>query len=258
VKRESISIRGLCGIPEINPGDNLSGIIAKALHDSGAVENREVRPHGSGVILVVAQKVVSKAEGCLVRLADVSPSHRARMWAEEHRKDARLIEVVLRQARRIVRMDRGVLIVETSHGFVCANGGVDVSNAPTGCVVTLPKDPDQSARRLRQELETAFGRQFGVIISDTFGRPWRQGLTNVALGVSGLSPFIDYRGQLDSYGRELQATFLAVADELASAGELVMGKTSGIPAAVIEGFAYQPAEGSGQALIRPGDEDLFR
>jgi len=258
VKRQSIRICGLQGIPEINPGDNLSGHIVRALRVATEAEHGAVCVPGSGIILVVAQKVVSKAEGCLVRLADVTPSKRARMWADEHRKDARIIEVVLQQAKRIVRMDRGVLIVETSHGFVCANAGVDVSNAPRGYVVTLPVDPDRSARQLREKLETAIGMPIGVIISDTFGRPWRQGLTNVALGVSGLSPFIDYRGQTDSYGRELSATVLAVADELAAAAELVMGKTSGIPAAVVEGLAYLRAEGSGRALIRSADEDLFR
>jgi coenzyme F420-0:L-glutamate ligase / coenzyme F420-1:gamma-L-glutamate ligase len=256
--RQSIRIWGLRGIPEINPGDNLSRHIAKAFQDAGGVENTEAQETGRGVILIVAQKVVSKAEGCLVRLAEVTPSTRAKVWAKQHRKDARIIEIVLREAKRVVRMDRGVVIVETRHGFVCANGGVDVSNAPTGSVVTLPRDPDQSARRLRQDLEKVLGLPIAVIISDTFGRPWRQGLTNVALGVSGLSPLIDYRGQLDSYGRELRATVLAVADELAAAGELVMGKTLGIPVAVIEGFSYRPAEGSGRDLIRPGEEDLFR
>lgn len=164
----------------------------------------------------------------------------------------------MQQARRIVRMDRGVLIVETHQGYICANGGVDASNAPSGTVVLLPQDPDGSAERLRQELTREAGRHVAVIISDTFGRPWRMGLTNVALGVSGLSPFIDYRGQVDSGGRLLQATVLAVADELAGAAELVMGKTAGIPAVIIEGFRYAPADGSGRELIRPAEEDLFR
>jgi coenzyme F420-0:L-glutamate ligase/coenzyme F420-1:gamma-L-glutamate ligase len=167
--------------------------------------------------------------------------------------------VVLREAKRIVRMDRGVLIVETRHGFVCANGGVDASNAPQGTVVLLPLDPDASAARLRSDLDKSLERPVAVIISDTFGRPWRQGLTNVALGVAGLSPFIDYRGQVDYYGRTLQATLLAVADELAAAAELVMGKTAGIPVAVIEGFRYPTDDdGSGRQLIRPPEDDLFR
>ncbi len=253
---ESIRIWGLRGIPEITAEDNLSHHIAAALKASGGLESAPAR--GGGVILVVAQKVVSKAEGCLVNLADVVPSTRAKVWARQHHKDPRMIEVILREARRVVRMDRGVLIVETRHGFICANGGVDASNAPPGSVVLLPLDVDDSARNLKQSMEAELGVPIAVIISDTFGRPWRQGLTNVALGVAGLSPFVDYRGQLDSYGRPLHATILAVADEIAAAGELVMGKTLGIPVAVIEGFKYQPGAGSGRDLIRPEEEDLFR
>ncbi len=253
---ESIRVTGLRGIPEIKPADDLAGLIATAFRRTFGVQ-ADVKCD-DGVILVIAQKVVSKAEGSLVNLDEIVPSTRARVWANQYRRDARVVEVVLREAKRVVRMDRGVLIVETRHGFVCANGGVDASNAPPGKVVLLPENPDSSARRLRQDLEAALRMRIAVIISDTFGRPWRHGLTNVALGVAGLSPFIDYRGQTDTYGRPLQATVLAVADELASAGELVMGKTSGIPVAVIEGFRYNPAEGSGRNLIRPEEEDLFR
>jgi len=211
-----------------------------------------------GTLFVVAQKVVSKAEGRIVRLDSVAPSTAALQWAEKYNKDPRMVEVVFREARRIVRMDRGVLIVETHHGFVCANGGVDASNAPEGTLVLLPEDPDLSAAKLRAELQGALDAQIAVIISDTFGRPWRQGLTNVALGVSGLSPVIDYRGQVDFCGRSLQSTVLAVADELASAAELAMGKTLGIPVALVEGFPYPPAPGSARELIRPPEEDLFR
>src|SRR5262245_50499069 len=245
-----LRIRGVEGIPEISPGDDLSAAIAAALK-AGHLPHRAPSGAEPPPILVVAQKVVSKAEGRLVRLADVAPSPEAERWAERHGKDARMVEVVLGEARRVVRMDRGVLIVETRHGFVCANGGVDASNAPAGTVVLLPEDPDASADRLRRELEAALNCAVAVIISDTFGRPWRQGLTNVALGVAGLSPFIDYRGKVDSYGRSLHATVLAVADELAAAAELVMGKTLGIPVALIEGFGYEPAFGSGKDLIRP-------
>jgi coenzyme F420-0:L-glutamate ligase/coenzyme F420-1:gamma-L-glutamate ligase len=156
-------------------------------------------------------------------------------------------------------MDRGVLIVETRHGFVCANGGVDTSNAPANTAVLLPLDLDASARRIRNKLEQTFGIPLAVIVSDTFGRPWRQGLTNVALGVSGIAPLLDYRGQVDSYGKTLHATVLAIADELASAAELVMGKTLGIPAAVIEGYSFQAEDAvSGRQLVRPSEEDLFR
>jgi coenzyme F420-0:L-glutamate ligase / coenzyme F420-1:gamma-L-glutamate ligase len=244
-----IRIRGLEGIPEIQPGDNLRDRILAALHQT---------PIAPETIFIVAQKVVSKAEGRLVLLDTVAPSQEAERWAALYQKDPRQVEVVLREARRIVRMDRGVLIVETHHGFVCANGGVDASNAPRGSVVLLPKDPDLSAARLCEELCAALKTRVAVIISDTFGRPWRQGLTNVALGVAGFSPLIDYRGQVDFYGRPLQGTILAVADELAAAAELVMGKTLGIPVALIEGFHYQPAPGSGGELIRPSEEDLFR
>ena len=192
-----------------------------------------------------------------MRLASMAPSERALSLAAELHRDARIVEVVLRESRRIVRTGHGVLIVETHGGFVCANAGVDASNAPEGCVILLPSDPDIGASAARG-LAAALRTDVAVIISDTFGRPWRQGLTNVALGVSGLSPFIDYRGQVDSYGRPLMATVLAVADELAGAAELVMGKTSGIPVALIEGFEYRPGDGSGRELIRPAAEDLFR
>ncbi len=253
---DGIRITGLAGIPEIRPGDDIACLIAEAYRSRH--DDRVATVSDRGIVMVVAQKVVSKAEGCLVNLNEVVPSTRAQVWANQYRRDARIVEVVLREARRVVRMDRGVLIVETPQGFVCANGGVDASNAPPGTVVLLPRDPDQSARRLRDQLESALGLRIAVIISDTFGRPWRHGLTNVALGVAGLSPFIDYRGQPDTFGRPLQATLLAVADELASAGELVMGKTLGVPVAVIEGFRYQPSEGFGRDLIRPEEEDLFR
>jgi coenzyme F420-0:L-glutamate ligase/coenzyme F420-1:gamma-L-glutamate ligase len=256
--RAPISIEPIECIPEIHPGDNLSASIVRALaaRPVPAFRNEPAGNRGCPVF-VVAQKIVSKSEGRIVRLADVSPSAQALAWAGELHKDPRMVEVILRESRRVVRMERGILIVETRQGFVCANGGVDASNAPQGTVVLLPMDPDESARRLRAELSASLGMPLAVIISDTFGRPWRQGLTNVALGVAGLAPFIDYRGQVDSCGRRLQATLLAVADELAAAAELVMGKTAGIPVAVIQGF-QSPGDGSGRDLIRPPQEDLFR
>ena len=201
-----VRIRGIEGIPEVAPGDNLAGQIVAALRRGAGGELGLDR----GTIFVVAQKVVSKAEGRLLCLDSVRPSPEAERWARQFHKDPRMVEAVLGEARRVVRMDRGVLIVETRHGFICANGGVDASNAPAGTVVLLPEDPDGSAQRLRRELEHGLGATVAVIISDTFGRPWRQGLTNVALGVAGLSPFIDYRGKVDSYGRPLQATVLAL------------------------------------------------
>jgi len=272
VAPHSIRIWGLEGIPEIHPGDDLCRIICTALessrssaHDPGSKLNepRSTPDHRTELVpprtvFVVAQKIISKAEGRIVELESVQPSAQAKDWAARYHKEARMVEVVLREARRIVRMDRGILIAETHHGFICANAGVDASNAPKGTVVLLPKDPDRSAMRLRLDLEKALAVPIGVIVSDTFGRPWRQGLTNIALGVAGLSPFIDYRGQLDYFGRTLHATVLAVADELSAAAELVMGKTLGIPVALVEGFQYTAAEGRGCDLIRPADEDLFR
>jgi coenzyme F420-0:L-glutamate ligase/coenzyme F420-1:gamma-L-glutamate ligase len=246
-----IRIWGLPKIPEIEPGMDLAATILAALAQSG------ISCTGS-MIFVIAQKVVSKAEGCIVRLQDVVPSPQALAWAAKYRKDARMVETVLRQSRRIVRMDRGVIIAETHHGFVCANAGVDASNAPAGTVILLPPDPDRSAEQLRLRFERELRRNVAVILSDTFGRPWRTGLTNVALGIAGLSPFIDYRGQVDSFGRTLQSTVLAIADELAGAAELVMGKTGGVPAAIVEGFPFVAAAGSGKDLIRPAEDDLFR
>jgi coenzyme F420-0:L-glutamate ligase / coenzyme F420-1:gamma-L-glutamate ligase len=252
----SINIRGLEGIPEIRPGDDLGGIIIAALRR--CKERLETRGASWRPVFVVAQKAVSKAEGRIVQLATIEPGERACSLATELHRDPRIVEVVLRESRRIVRAGHGVLIVETHGGFVCANAGVDASNAPEGCVILLPLDPDGSAARLRSELCAALYMDVGVIISDTFGRPWRQGLTNVALGVSGLSPFVDYRGQVDWYGRPLHATVLAAADELAGAAELVMGKASGIPVALIEGFVCETGSGSGKEMIRPAAEDLFR
>jgi coenzyme F420-0:L-glutamate ligase/coenzyme F420-1:gamma-L-glutamate ligase len=252
----AIRMRGLQGIPEVEPGADLAGLLEAALVPMLAQPPPVEEPYS--IVLVIAQKVVSKAEGCLVHLDEVVPSPKAVSWASRYHKDPRIVEVVLRQSRRIVRMDRGVIIAETQHGFVCANAGVDASNAPDGAVILLPPDPDQSAGRLRCRLESALQRPLAVIVADTFGRPWRTGLTNVALGISGLSPFLDYRGQVDSYGRMLRASLIAVADELAGAAELVMGKNHGIPAVIIEGYRYPPGEGSGIELIRPEQDDLFR
>ena len=246
-----LRIIGLTGLDEITPGDDLGDLIARAVAASGL-------RIGEGDIFVVTQKIVSKAEGRVVRLDSIEPSPLARQWAEAHQKDARVLELILRETRRIVRMDRGILITETRHGFVCANAGVDVSNAPEATATLLPVNPDQSARRLQANFEKAFGVRVAVIVSDTFGRPWRDGLVNVALGVAGLAPLLDYRGRKDTYGRPLQVTVVAVADELAAAAELVMGKTSGVPVAIIQGYRHEPAEGSGRDLLRAPDQDLFR
>lgn len=246
-----IRILGLSGLPEIQPGDDLGALIVQAVSAPPVgIQERD--------IFVVAQKIVSKAEGRMVKLDSVEPSPQAQEWAAAQGKDARVLEVILRETRRIVRRERGILIVETRQGFICANAGVDASNVPEGTVTLLPEDPDRSARRLQAGLENAFGVRLAVIISDTFGRPWREGLVNVALGVAGLRPLLDYRGQKDVYGRPLKVTVVAVADELAAAAELAMGKTSRVPIAIIRGYAYEPAAGSGRNLLRPAEQDLFR
>jgi coenzyme F420-0:L-glutamate ligase/coenzyme F420-1:gamma-L-glutamate ligase len=246
----SIRVIGLEGLGEIQPGNDLGAMIADAARANGL-------KIGSGDVFVVAQKVVSKAEGRIVRLDTVTPSPMACRWAEQHGKDPRVIEVVLGEAVRIVRMDRGILIAETRHGFVCANAGVDSSNAPPGIVTLLPLDCDRSAATLLVRLEAAFGVPLGVIVSDSFGRPWREGLVNVALGVAGVQPLIDCRGQQDSFGRTLRVTVIAVADELAGAAELVMGKTRRIPVVVIQGADFR-GEGVGRQLVRSAELDLFR
>ncbi|MCJ7712535.1 MAG: coenzyme F420-0:L-glutamate ligase, partial [Chloroflexi bacterium] len=220
-----------------------------------------VLPLEVGDVLVVTQKVVSKAEGAVVDLRTVTPRPEAVAWAEAWDRDARQVEVVLREARRIVRMERGVLITETHHGFVCANGGIDASNVgPTsGNLVTLlPLDPDASAARIRAAIADRFGRDVAVVISDSFGRPWRWGIVDVALGVSGLLPLEDLRGTPDADGRVMHSTVRAVADELASAAELALGKTGGRPVALVRGAQPVPGEGSGREVMIPEANDLFR
>ncbi len=237
------------GVPEIRPGDDLASFIAQAAGD---------RLRG-GDILVVTHKVISKAEGRIVDLDTVEPSALAKRFATEHGKDPRQIEVVLRESRRIVRMDRGVIISETYHGFVCANAGVDASNVPgSQSVCLLPVDPDASARRIRERLTELTSLDLPVIVSDSFGRAWRFGITDVAVGVSGMDPLADYRGGKDPHGNPLEASVLAVADEIAAAAELVMGKTDGVPAAVVRGYHYERAEGSGGDLLMPPERDMFR
>jgi coenzyme F420-0:L-glutamate ligase/coenzyme F420-1:gamma-L-glutamate ligase len=240
------------GIGEVRPGEDLAATILAALHAHDL-------PLADGDVLVVTQKVVSKAEGRVVDPSEVEPSHMARMAAEQGKKDAGYYEVVLRESRRIVKMDRGVLITETRHGLICANAGVDESNVAGGRAVTLlPLDPDASAARLRAALRERAHADVAVIISDTFGRPWREGQVNVAIGAAGLAPLADYAGQPDGYGYTMQATLIAVADELAAAAELVMGKTDAVPAAIVRGYAYAPDEGDAKALIRAPEKDLFR
>jgi coenzyme F420-0:L-glutamate ligase / coenzyme F420-1:gamma-L-glutamate ligase len=243
-----VRVLPLCGIPELEEGDDLAVLLADAAARAGGFEARDV--------LVVAQKAVSKVEGRVVRLEDVAPSVEAREIAGE--EDARRIEVILRESRRIVRSRPPLLIVETRLGFVCASAGVDLSNAKgRDTVVLLPVDPDASAQSLRERLVALTGVEVGVVVSDSFGRPFRQGTTDVALGVAGFDPLRDLRGTRDSTGYELHATQIAVADEIAGAAELVMGKTSGVPAAIVRGVATH-GDGCGADLLMPVERDLFR
>jgi len=216
-----------------------------------------------GDILVVTQKIVSKAEGSIVNLDEIQPSEFARTAALEGKKDAPYIEVVLRESRRVVRMDHGVLLTETKHGFICANAGVDESNVNGDREITLlPVDPDRSAQELRSRLQQLSGEgsdfDIAVIISDTWGRPWRSGQVNMAIGAAGIEPLADYRGQYDPYGYELHASVIAVVDELASAAELVMGKIDRVPVAIIRGYTYNRGEGSIKTLLRDPATDMFR
>lgn len=241
------------GLPEVGEGADVPALVvaAAAAHET---------PIAGGDIIVVTQKIVSKAEGRVVDLATIVPSDFATQWAAAWGKDPRQVEIAIRESRRIVRMANGVLITETKHGFICANSGVDASNsAQSGIVILLPEDPDASARRIRTAICAATGADVAVIISDTFGRPWREGLTNVAIGVAGISPLTDYRGQQDATGYDLQVTVLAIADELASAAELVMGKLDRVPVAIVRGYPWQVDDAAdSRGLIREPGRDLFR
>ena len=238
------------GMPEVRPGDDPASLIARAAGED-LLE--------TGDVLVVTHKVVSKAEGRLVDLTTVEPSALAKSFAARYDKDPRQIEVVLRESKRIVRMDRGIIISETRHGFVCANAGVDASNVPGDeTVCLLPLDPDASASRLRDALASLAGGDLAVVISDSFGRAWRYGITNVAIGVAGMQPLADYRGERDPHGYPLTASVLAVADELAAAAELVMGKTKGIPVAIVRNYPYEGGLGTGRNLLMDAERDLFR
>jgi coenzyme F420-0:L-glutamate ligase / coenzyme F420-1:gamma-L-glutamate ligase len=246
-----VSIIGLDGIPDVRPGDDLAALILGAIAQSGEALR-------DGDLLVVTHKIVSKAEGQLVDLRQIEPSGLARQHAERWNKDARQVEVVLRECARIVRMERGLIIAETHHGFVCANAAVDASNVGNETVCLLPRDPDASAAGIRAAIRERTGLDTPVIITDSFGRPWRYGITNVAIGVSGLAPLADYRGQDDPYGRTMHASILAIADELASAAELAGGKIDGRPVALIRGYPFMRAEGSARELLLDPARDLFR
>ncbi len=247
-----VRIVGITGIPEIRKGDNVGKLLAEAAARQGT-------PLLNGDVLAVTQKIVSKAEGRVIDLATVQPSEFAIMLAQQWEKDPRQVEIVLRESKRIVRMDHGVIITETKHGLICANSGVDASNIPgEEKVALLPADPDASCRQIREEVRKLQGANVAVLMSDSFGRPWREGITNVAIGVAGMNPLRDYRGEEDAYGHVLHVTITAVADELVCAAELVSQKADMMPAAIIRGFSYEEIEGSMKALLRPPGGDMFR
>jgi len=247
-----IEIFGLSKIPLVKRGDNIGGHIVQAAKEQGV----KIQDHD---VVVIAQKIVSKAEGNLVDLKSITPSPLAETISKVSGKDPRHVEAILKETKNIVRMKEAHLIVETHHGFVCANAGVDKSNVENEDSITLlPVDPDKSAREIRKKIIELTGADVGVIISDTFGRAWRIGQVNVAIGVDGLQPVTDLRGSKDMFGYVLNVTQMAIADELASAAELVMKKSDGVPVAIVRGFNYPRGSGSAKDLIRPREEDLFR
>jgi coenzyme F420-0:L-glutamate ligase / coenzyme F420-1:gamma-L-glutamate ligase len=235
---------------EVHSGDSIPGLLLDVLR------RNKIQ---SGDILVIKHKIISKAEGQLVALNNINPSAASRRWAERYQLDARVIELAIQQSRRIVRRKRGVLITETRHGLICANSAVDVSNVDGGRhALLLPNNPDRSAAKIHRDLKKGLHLSIPVIITDTFGRPWREGLTEVAIGVAGMQALHDYRGQPDSHGYALQASIEADADQLACAAGLVCGKLARTPACIIRGFAYCAGRGSARDLIRPAANDLFR
>lgn len=248
----SLTLTAIEGLPMIKRGDDLARLIVDAL------ASMSLRPQ-QGDILTVCQKIVSKAEGRVVILGEIEPSPLAQQFAARWDKDPREVELVMRQTSRIVRMDNAVLIVETGPGWVCANAGIDQSNSlGDNIAILLPEDADASAARIRDELKRITGAEIAVLITDTFGRPWRDGLTEVCIGIAGMDPLLDMRGTTDLGGRELHHTVIALADELAAAAGLMMPKAGAVPAVLIRGYQFKPAEASAKALIRPAASDLFR
>ena len=248
-----VRVIGVQGMPEIKPGDDLASLLIDAAQEQGT-------PIEAGDVVVVTQKVVSKAESRVMSFKDIEPSALALTITEGHRRDPRHTEMVLRESQRVVRMDRGVIISETRHGFICANAGIDASNIPgSDTLCLLPEDSDASARGIRDTIKRQLGVDVAVVVSDTFGRPWRNGATNVAIGVAGFDPMLSYIGLPDSHGNMLHTTEIAVADELAATAELVTGKVDGVPVSIIRGYRYEAAEDASiQRLIRTGDRDMFR
>jgi coenzyme F420-0:L-glutamate ligase/coenzyme F420-1:gamma-L-glutamate ligase len=253
---ERVEVIAITGVPEVRPGDDLASLLGDAIESTAGLT--VLLPDD---VLVVTQKIVSKAEGAIVDLTTINPRPEAVEFGQRWDRDPRQVEVVLREARRVVRMDAGVLITETPHGFICANGGVDASNVGpgSGSIVTLlPKDPDASAGRIRNAIRARFAVDLAVVVSDSFGRPWRWGIVDVAIGVSGVGPLDDLRGSPDADGRVMRSTVRAVADELASAAELVLGKTAGRPAAIVRGANPPRREARIRELIMPAENDMFR
>ena len=247
-----IEIIGIHGIPEVHPADDLTGLLLAALRGSGETLS-------SGDVVVVAQKVVSKAEGRIVALGDVVPGERALRMAAESGKDARLLEVVLGETKKVVRWTNGILICETHHGFICANAGVDRSNAGApDQAVLLPLDPDASAARIRSEIRARTDADVAVVVTDTFGRAWREGHANIAIGIAGLPALRRYMGEQDPHGYDLRVTEIAVADEVAAAAELVMGKLDRCPAALVRGLRAAWSDETAQDYVRSEEKDLFR
>lgn len=242
-------LRNLTGIPEVRAGTDIAALVAESARAQGVVP---------GDVLAIAHKIVSKAEGRVVRLADVVPGPDALRLAEETGKRPETCELILRESRRIVRRRRGTLICETHHGFVCANAAIDLSNTPDGTAVLLPRDPDASARRIQAAVSAAVGGRVGVIITDTHGRAFRRGIVNVAVGVAGMEPIADHRGSTDREGRVLTATEQALADELAAASGVLMPKDGGTPVVVISDVATEPRPGGADRLVRAAEHDLFR
>lgn len=246
-----IEVFPLTGMPEVKEGVDLAALIIESTRRSGLALR-------DGDVVVVKQKVVSKSEGRVVKLVDVIPTARAKTLAKREGKDPRLVELMLKESVRVVRAGHGVIITQTRHGFVCANSGVDQSNVGRGSAALLPRDPDMSARRLRSDLERCSGKQLAVVVTDTFGRPWRLGQTDVAIGCSGVVPLVHYAGKKDKFGYKLKVTEPSVVDEIAGAAELAIGKLKGIPAAVVRGVEYSRGEAGVKSMIMPRERDLFR
>lgn len=247
----AVSLLAVSGMPEVRAGDDLTALIAHATAAQGT-------PLADGDVVVITQRIVSKAEGRVVPLDTFEPSPFARTWAAPWGHDPRQVEAVLRESTRIVRQVRGVLITQTRHGYICANAGVDVSNVGGADLVSLlPEDPDASCRRLRDGLQARLGVTVAVVMTDTFGRPWRDGQTNVAIGVAGMRPIRSYEGQTDPEGRPLRVTAHCVADEIAAGAGLVMGKLDRVPVAIARGVTYEAGEGSATEIVRPLAMDLF-